>query len=173
MFQVVRVLVFGKRLSGAVDVIGVRVAFTMRMVFALVMVVAVRMARVALVRMRFVAARMAMKVDVHGAVGMLMQVRMQDALLFDGLGCLGLPVVRTQNSLLLRGGFGCCRGRVNALVAHRLYPLYSRNRNSGAPKNEVIAPMGRMMGEMTTRATRSLASMMADPSTSEAGSKKR
>ena len=145
MLQVVRVLVFGKRLFCAVSMSVVRGVFCMRVV------------KVALVRVGFVTARMAMEVVVHGSVGVLMQVRMQDVLLIGGRFCRP-------------GGGG---GDVNVLVVHRLYPLYSRNRKSGAPKNEVMAPIGRMMGEMTTRATRSLASMMAEPSTSEAGSRKR
>ena len=67
------------------------------------------------------------------------------------------------------------RGRFRKMIAmhHCLYPLYSRYRNSGAPRKLVIAPTGRMTGEMTMRARRSLAIMMAAPSTSDAGSRKR
>ena len=60
-----------------------------------------------------------------------------------------------------------------ALVTHRLYPLYNKNRNNGAPRNDVIAPIGKMTGEMIMRATRSLASMMADPNTRDAGNRNR
>lgn len=47
------------------------------------------------------------------------------------------------------------------------------NRNSGAPRNDVIAPIGRITGEMIMRATRSEASMIVAPSASDAGKRKR
>ena len=59
------------------------------------------------------------------------------------------------------------------LRAHRLYPLYNRNRNSGAPRNDVMAPIGKMTGEMTMRATRSDASMIVAPNASDAGRRNR
>ena len=62
---------------------------------------------------------------------------------------------------------------VPVLCAHRLYPLYRRNKNSGAPRNDVMAPIGRMMGDMIMRATRSDASMMVAPRTRDAGRRNR
>lgn len=59
------------------------------------------------------------------------------------------------------------------LGAHRLYPLYKRNRNRGAPRNDVIAPIGKMTGDMTIRATISEASMIVAPKASDAGSRNR
>ena len=96
----------------------------------------------AIVIMRLVATFVPMKMIVHGAVRMLVQMRMQH---------FALPVLR----------------------AHRLYPLYNRNRNSGAPRNDVMAPIGNMTGDMTIRATKSDASMIVAPKAREAGRRKR
>ena len=89
-----------------------------------------------------VAAFVPMEMIVHGAVCMLMQMRVQ---------YFAFPVLRT----------------------HRLYPLYNRNRNSGAPRNDVMAPIGNMTGEMTIRATKSDASMIVAPKARDAGRRKR
>ena len=51
----------------------------------------------------------------------------------------------------------------------RLLPLNSRYKNSGPPRNAVRAPIGRMTGMMTTRATRSLSSSSAAPASTEPG----
>ena len=58
-------------------------------------------------------------------------------------------------------------------MTHRLYPLYSKYKNSGAPRKLVMAPIGRITGDMIMRASRSLAIMMAAPKTTDAGSKNR
>ena len=50
-----------------------------------------------------------------------------------------------------------------------LPPLKRRYRNMGAPRNEVMAPMGRITGEMTVRATRSPPSMSTAPMNAEPG----
>lgn len=89
-----------------------------------------------------VAAFVPMEMIVHGAVCMLMQMRVQYFV---------FPVLR----------------------AHRLYPLYNRNRNSGAPRNDVMAPIGNMTGEMTMRATKSDASMIVAPKARDAGRRNR
>ena len=59
------------------------------------------------------------------------------------------------------------------LRTHRLYPLYNKNRNSGAPRNDVMAPIGNMTGDMTIRATKSDASMIVAPKARDAGRRKR
>ena len=94
---------------------------------------------------RRAATRMHMMLVVNGTVGMIVRVGMH--------------------------GFAMCW--LARAPRHRRYPLYRRYRNNGAPKNEVMAPMGRMMGDITNRAAKSESSMMAEPRTSEAGNKNR
>ena len=96
----------------------------------------------AIVVVWLVAAFVPMEMIVHGAVCMLVQMRVQHFM---------FPVLRT----------------------HRLYPLYNRNRNSGAPRNDVMAPIGNMTGDMTIRATKSDASMIVAPKARDAGRRKR
>ncbi len=96
----------------------------------------------AIVIVRLVASFMPMKMIVHSAISMLVQMCMQHFV---------SPV----------------------LLAHRLYPLYNRNRNSGAPRNDVMAPIGKMTGDMTIRATKSDASIIVAPKARDAGRRKR
>ena len=50
-----------------------------------------------------------------------------------------------------------------------LPPLNRRYKNSGPPRKEVIAPMGRMMGMIATRANRSPSSSKVAPASTDPG----
>ena len=114
-----------------------------------------------IVLVRPVAPFVPMEMGVGGAVFVHVVMRMQH-LVAGSVAAIALRALRRTQSLV-----------AVAHLVHRLYPLYSRNKNSGAPRNDVMAPIGKMMGEIIMRAMRSDASMMVDPSASDAGSKNR
>ena len=73
-------------------------------------------------------------------------------------------------------GFGISVvGKADILYFYHLLsaPLRSRIRKSGAPRNEVIAPTGRITGEMISRPKVSAASRTSAPPSAEAGMRNR
>ena len=59
------------------------------------------------------------------------------------------------------------------LSVHRLYPLYNKNRNSGAPRNDVMAPIGNMTGDIAMRAIKSDVNIIVAPKARDAGRRNR
>ena len=72
---------------------------------------------------------------------------------------------------VLRPGIG--KGQVLYPDHRRFPPRKMRYRKRGAPRKEVMAPMGSTMGCTTSRATVSLRRSRMDPVSAEAGSKNR
>ena len=120
-----------------------------------------------------VSALMHVIMAVDRSIGVLVRMGM-DNVRFLGQVAQGLLGQATQELLVPPAALVQRAALVAALLkllffAHRLNPRYKSTRKSGAPKNEVIAPIGRMIGLMTMRARRSLPSMITDPKTSDAG----